>query len=490
MAGRLSKGGLPKLTTRGTRGLYCFRVRLNGKDVWVATRTAKLGEAEAFRQRFLESRQKTRHQATAERSAYRLADKVVKDLTGSRVERLAVADAFDRWATLAPESADMSARLRTQYKGCCDRLAEWCAGKSIGFVDQLTPEVARGYASHLWASEVTARTFNLYVGILSRLFASLDAALFLPCRNPFSRHVVPRKALVKEEVARHGALEPDQADKVIAQAAAAGGDYRDLLVLGRHTGMRLKDAVLLRWQEVEKDFIEVRPFKTRRRTAATARVPIAPPLRQVLDERAKGRAGGDEHVFPALAADYVRCPARVTARISAIFRDALGKASTNVPRGQHRKNRSSVLSFHSFRVTMTSLLARHNVPVRDAMRMMGWETMQMVLDYERELKRSREEADARALQVVTEIGELNREVPAAVPVAEDLPRPTATSLRRLVTRYSNVAIGRIFGMTSTAVKKHMVRHGIARTERIESPDLTDDDISRIRAELRQLEHES
>lgn len=129
-----------------------------------------------------------------------------------------------------------------------------------------------------------------------------------------------------------------------------------------------------------------------------------------------------------------------------------------------------------------SLLARRNVSIRDAMRIMGWKSMEMVRLYERELEKAKMDADKRTLKLVEEIEEFNLRLPEAVETTHRL-QPTKEKLTRLSAQYSNIAIGRIYGMTEAAVRKWMVKLDVKRQKRIESPELTDGEISRIRAEL-------
>ena len=61
--------------------------------------------------------------------------------------------------------------------------------------------------------------------------------------------------------------------------------------------------------------------------------------------------------------------------------------------------------------------------------------------------------------------------------------PTKEALERLIGRYSNVTIGRIYEMSDVAIKKWMIKFGLSRNRRIFSPQITEEEIIKIREEL-------
>ena len=61
--------------------------------------------------------------------------------------------------------------------------------------------------------------------------------------------------------------------------------------------------------------------------------------------------------------------------------------------------------------------------------------------------------------------------------------PTKEALEKLLPSYSNIAIGKIYEISDVAVKKWLDKFGLKREKRIESPDLTEEEIQKIRAEL-------
>jgi nicotinic acid phosphoribosyltransferase len=63
-------------------------------------------------------------------------------------------------------------------------------------------------------------------------------------------------------------------------------------------------------------------------------------------------------------------------------------------------------------------------------------------------------------------------------------RPDKPQLQKLVETYSNIAIGKIYGVSEMAVRKWLTKFGIARTRIVQS-DITDEsELDKIREKLK------
>lgn len=474
-----------KLFPRGKKGIFYFRVREAGKDKWVSTKTTDRSEAESFADTYGKTDQlaglTTVNTATAVQSAKDLADFFVEKYTGSPVERIQVANGHDVWEKHegCSSSGDVSTATQKYRRTIYSRFAEWCKQEGIAFIEHVDSTVAVRYAAHLWNDGITAGTFNSHISHLSRVFAKLDAFFQLPNRNPFVKEIVKRKSKKRHKTASHRPLESDAVEKVIAEAAKTGRDYRDLMIIGANTGMRLKDAVLLKWEFIDEDleFIRFIPHKTNS-SDTVANVPIAAPLREILANRRRSEEG--EYVLSKLARSYLKCPTNVAPTVQRIFERVLntkGNIQTQVPAGNHRKRNTAVIGFHSWRATFMSLLASRDVSFRDAQRIMGWNSLEMIQLYEHLLEQYRGSTDVRTKKLVDSIDELKFDIP-------ELPQklvPTKGALSELVGEYSNTTIGKIYGVTEAAVRKWLKQFGVERTRHIINSD--DVPIEKIRKRL-------
>ena len=108
----------------------------------------------------------------------------------------------------------------------------------------------------------------------------------------------------------------------------------------------------------------------------------------------------------------------------------------------------------------------------------------MLKIYEKKYLFNSDAKDKEKTDSVNNLLILSKSVSGIVPTSPEL-RPTKNALIRLVSVFSNVAIGKIYGISDVAVKKWMRKFDVRRTRRILSSDLSHNEINQIREELRQ-----
>jgi integrase len=473
-----------QLIARGKKGIYSLRISIDGKDCWRSTKTANLKEAEKRAEAIVETLRSTAVLSQRETSVHKvtryLAEVAVEQATGKAVKKMSLDAAYNAWVDLQDEYSDITVATRDFHKAILNRFVQYASNtEKIEYIDQVTPEITKKYAKYLWGLKITSKTFNEHIQCLSSVFATLDSIHFLPYRNPFNKNIIKRRKKSGSDIESHKAIEPENINKLITMAAKHGEGYRDLFVLATNTGMRLKDACLLEWENVETDFIDIELCKTSK-TGNRARIPISKTLKKMFTSlRNKSES---KYVLNSIAEDYNNYAPGVRTKTKKIFEKVFGKENTQAKKGAHRKINSSILSFHSFRVTFMSLLASRDVSIRMAMRIMGWLSPEMIKVYERELANAKNEADKRSLELVDSIDELQFDIPK-VTTSTPVLKPTKDALKELVTQYSNITIGKIYCITSTAIRKHLNKHGIVRAKRIESADVSDAKIIEIRKDL-------
>ena len=482
MSEKKGKIVLPKLFPRGKKGFYYFRRLVDGKDCWVNTKMVDLEEAKKVATKHIRAELSVEAFSHLESSASKLADTYVESLTGKKNTRTPISAAHQIWIDHSKKYNDVITRTRKYYHTIFDRFAVWCKAEDIENVEDVDHSAATRYSKALWESGLGGKAFNDHLKHLSRIFSCLDAITPLPQRDPFQHQKIARVKKSEAPTEGHHALEPKQLKAVIKQSAEEGRDFRDLIILGSQTGMRLKDAALLKWKSISRQFIEIIPFKTIK-SGKPARIPVSPTLHIILAER---RADKDKsgYVLPGIAEHYLRNECFVSKKCKQIFEDALGKEATitMVDDNDHRQRNVSICSFHSLRTTFMSLLASKDVSTRDAMNIMGWESSEMIQVYEKMLEEARGDSDKRALALVNDLTALKFALPPPA-ISQKALTPTDEALRELVERYSNVTIGKVYGISSTAVAKWLKKFGIKRTRRIESAEVTDTELEEIRRQL-------
>lgn len=483
MADKKIKIVLPRLFKRGKKGFYYFRRQVDGKDCWFSTKAVDLKEAKTIAAKQIKAELSVEALRHIEDSAPRLADSYVESITGKKNIRTPVSGAHQIWISHFKEYNDVTTGTRKYYNTVFDRFTAWCKVEGIDNVEDVDHSAAVRYSKALWESGLGGNAYNRHLKHLSRVFGGLDAISPLPNHDPFYYRKIPRARRNEALIEGHQALEPKQLQAVINQAAKEGRNFRDLFIIGSQTGMRLKDACLLKWESISGQFIELKPHKTSN-SGNKAKIPISPTLCKLLAER-RADCGKSEFVLSEIAEHYLRNTYFVSKKCKQIFEDALGKAATvaAAEKGKHRQRNISICSFHSFRTTFMSLLAGKDVSVRLAMNIMGWKSPEMIKTYERMLEDAQGEADKLALKLVKELSALKYVVPTPPLIQNEL-KPTALTLRELVEKHSNLFIGKIYGISEAAVRKWQKKFGIKRTRRIESADISADEILAIREYLK------
>ena len=85
------------------------------------------------------------------------------------------------------------------------------------------------------------------------------------------------------------------------------------------------------------------------------------------------------------------------------------------------------------------------------MEIMGWSSWNMLKIYEKKYLFNSDAKDKEKTDSVNNLLILSKSVSGIVPTSPEL-RPTKNALIRLVSVFSNVAIGKIYGMSDVAVK--------------------------------------
>ena len=146
--------------------------------------------------------------------------------------------------------------------------------KKVGkrFFDEITPELAFSYLSENY-SDKSGKAYNNNLTALNQIFKILLFETGL-AESPFAKIPIRRdtpqhqRAFTEEECARI--------------MAAAREPWKTAFAISYYTGLRQKDALNLRWGDIDEDLITVVPAKTSRfRRAVRLRVP-----QQLLDRLA------------------------------------------------------------------------------------------------------------------------------------------------------------------------------------------------------------
>jgi integrase len=226
--------------------------------------------------------------------------------------------------------------------------------EEVKHLHEITPAIAEEYATHLWQSGVSPRTYNGAVQFLRGMFKALKTRAGL-ASNVWEE-------LPAQENATEGRrnLTTEELREICAKAE---GNLRYWLAIGLYTGLRLGDVVTLRWSEIDfdKHAIERVPSKTRRKGKVIT-FPLHPVLEAMLRElRAKTDAAA-VYLFPEDAVRHARGQSSAITKTIQDHFTACGIQTTEKATGGHRKHAIVRVGFHSLRHSFVSLCAANSVP--------------------------------------------------------------------------------------------------------------------------------
>jgi integrase len=295
-----------------------------------------------------------------------LRDRWIRELQdGAAVRRLAWDEVWTAWER-SPLRGRAGGETLDNYAVAFRRWVAWAAARGLAGLQDVREGNAAEYAADLWADGVAPGTYNAHIAVLRSVWRVVGMIVGVS-GNPW-------EAVGRQEKRREGrrALTADEMRRVLV----AAGDLRDLFALGAYTGMRLGDAVGLRWRDVDLDgsMIEITPSKTAR-TGRKVRIPIHPHLAMILAGR---RRAGGEWVFAELEG-YQGNRDAVSKRVQAVF-EAAGIVTREAP-GEHRKRAIVRVGYHSLRHSFVSLCAAAGVPQSAIMDMVGHGSPAMTAAY-------------------------------------------------------------------------------------------------------------
>jgi integrase len=276
--------------------------------------------------------------------------------------KLPIAETWEAWKQ-HPNTGTPAPKTLNGYQSQWQRFEKWVKKQDVVFLHEVNPALAEKYAADLWGSGVSPRTYNAHTKFLKSLFKTLRLQSSVEV-NPFDG-IKPRKNATESR--RNFTTK-----ELEAIWTKSEGDLHDLIVVGLCTGMRLGDAVCLKWESVdfENNKISYVPSKTRR-TGKKVEVFMAEGLAPVIAERKK-RING-KYVFPDYRDKYEHDASSVSKMFKTFLKETCGIEPNEAADAVdvQRKNAVARVGFHSLRHSFVSLLAANGVPQVVAQEMVG-----------------------------------------------------------------------------------------------------------------------
>ena len=250
----------------------------------------------------------------------------------------------------------------------CNPLPDRKRHKIASTVADVDLQVCTEFAAHLKTTALAVDTHNRKIKRLRKIFDCLKD--YYDGENPFRAKtllrsereeqdtVVRRQAFTREQEEQLREVLADSAHKVMNKP-----EIRVIYYIGMFTGQRLKDCVLLQWQNV--DMLHRRIWVKQFKTGKEVTIPIAPELYAVLTEAEGWRV--NQYVSPHTAARYNKTNSAgknvgnnlVNIDMLRVIRWIGLETSVRVP-GRNKK--MTIYGVHSLRHSFASFCAEAGVP--------------------------------------------------------------------------------------------------------------------------------
>lgn len=231
-----------------------------------------------------------------------------------------------------------------QYEFQVGAFVDWATkgNPDVRHMADVTPATARAYVAHLERLGRSANTVNKHLNILGLVWRVLAEPGRVPV-NPWGKDRITRRRVSNGNGRRELTM-----PELKRLTDSATGELRTLLCIGMFTGLRLGDCCRLDWSEVNlgRNAIVTTPHKTAHTSGALVAIPIAPPLRRVLEETPAELRHGP--IMPGVAREYDERQRQLIGRIQKHF---TGCGIATVEKGEGGKRGRVVAGFHSMRHT-------------------------------------------------------------------------------------------------------------------------------------------
>ncbi len=273
-----------------------------------------------------------------------------------------------------PGRPDSSIGTLSNYKVSLNKFRKWIEGEKpqIESFNQVDSFIAKEFASHLFNTGISAKTFNDHVKALMLIYRVLMADVGF-IQNPFDKNSIFRKTEKKQTRER---LSKEQVKTILNTFDSSTlhlmhkEEHRILFYLGAYTGLRLVDCVFLKWSNIDFDNNVVRciPRKTDRIQRKVI-IPLLSQLKEKLDIAKIWKT--NEYILPDIANRYLYNDHGVKKDNLKVFKYS-GLVTTHESKnGLQRQRKACRFGFHSFRHTFASILAEEGVDVVKLSKILG-----------------------------------------------------------------------------------------------------------------------
>ena len=341
-------------------GNYYFRYQIRGDRKCVSLKTRNLDEAVRKAKELVPIVQATSVEVIS--SHVKVARNLVK-----KHRELALDKVWETYSKHPDKATPATMHEELSYESTFNEFRTFIGPKIKQFAN-VTTEHAAAFSDYLKNSGISVSTHNRKIIRLRKIFETLKDYRE---ENPFAAPSLRRKNREEQDIATRRIAFTREEEEQIRQVLddpqyklKNKAEIKVVFYIGMYTGQRLKDCVLMQWQNVdlEQRRIFVKQFKTGKEVS----IPLAEPLRQLLSE-VKAQNLSSTYISPNVAMRYKQKDARgksvgdnyVNIDVMRVIRWTGVETTVDVP---GRKRKMTIRGFHSLRHSFCSHCAEAGVP--------------------------------------------------------------------------------------------------------------------------------
>jgi integrase len=347
---------------------YCAYRLPNGKRVFRSTKQRDRKAADEFCRKLEYASRESKAGRLTEVRARALISEIVEHASGEPLRFYTTEDWLRDW--LKGKQAAKAEGTFLKYANSINGFLASLGERAKRNINQITPRDIQRWRDGQIAEGKHRSTCNFAVKHLRMPFT-------VARRQGLITHN-PAEAVELLPVNGEASKRPFTIEQVAALFSAAKGDWRGAIMLALYTGARLQDVADMRWESVDlqKKWISFRAGKTNQRI----KLPMHDALHEFLMEL-PAPDSGKVFLFPSLAGKRTGGKSGLSMAFKRIMERAGVRGEVARERTGDSGRTVNTLSFHSFRHTLTSIMANAGVPVEVRQKFTGHALAEMNQHY-------------------------------------------------------------------------------------------------------------
>ena len=347
---------------------YCAYRLPNGKRGFRSTKQTDRDKALQFCRTLEYATRESKAGRLTEARARELISEIVLHTTGEPLRFYTAEDWLRDW--LKGKEAAKSEGTFYKYKYTIESFLTSLGERAKRNLNQITPRDIQRFRDAELEAGKHPRTCNFAVKHLRMPF-NVARRQGLITHNP-------AEAVEMLPTINEATRQPFDLEQVKAILKAAKGDWRGAIMVALYTGARLQDVTDMRWESVDlqNKWIAFRAGKTRQRI----KIPMHDSLHDFLLEL-PAPDSGKAFLFPTLAGKRTGGKSGLSMAFKRIMERAKVRGEVVHERAGEAGRTVNTLSFHSFRHTLTSIMANAGVPVEVRQKFTGHASAEMNAHY-------------------------------------------------------------------------------------------------------------